>query len=63
MEILVDHRYRQKFDEIIKESKIEVVREEKTVTEVGSWVTIQMSSLEDAYWLGRNYELAIRINS
>lgn len=60
IEILVDHRYRQQFDEITKESKMEVVKEEKTSTEVGSWVTIQMSSPEDAYWLGRNYEQAIK---
>lgn len=58
-EIMVEHQYRHKFNEIIKESKIEIVKDEKMSTDVGTWVTIQLSSVEDAYWLGRNYERAI----
>lgn len=59
-EILIKHRYRQEFDEIIKESKIAITKEDKQQNEnVGSWVTVQVSSVEDAYWLGRNYEKSI----
>lgn len=57
-EIMVEHRFRHKFNEIVKQSKIEIVKEEEMSTDVGTWVTLQMSSAEDAYWLGRNYERA-----
>lgn len=56
LEIMVDNKYRNKFNEIANESKIEIIKEKKFDSGPYTWVTIRAASVGDIFWLGRNYE-------
>lgn len=58
LEVLVDKRFRSIFEEIVKKSKLEIIKEEETSTKIGHWVTVQVESCEDAYLLGLSFGFA-----
>lgn len=55
LEIFVDKEFRRSFDEIIRDSKLEIIKEEKTPTGVGDWVTVRIATSLDAYLLGVSF--------
>jgi hypothetical protein len=57
LEILVENRFRDIFDKIIKKRKLEIIKEERTSTELGYWVTVQVESCNEAYLLGLSFGL------
>ena len=59
LEILVQHSHRQVFDEILKDNNIFLIKEESASTNIGAWVTIQLSSLQQAYLLGKSFGYAV----
>lgn len=59
LEILVQHSHRQVFDEILKDNNIFLVKEENASTNIGAWVTVQLSSLQEAYFLGKSFGYAV----
>lgn len=59
LEILVQHSHRQVFDEILKNSNIPIVKEENVSTNIGAWLTVQLSSLHETYLLGKSFGHAV----
>ena len=58
LEVLVEKRFRDIFDKIIKERELEIIKEETTSTELGYWVTVQVESCNEAYLLGLSFGFA-----
>lgn len=58
-EILIYDKYRDCFDEIVKSVGARIVKEDSVSASSASWVTIEVTSALDAYFLGKAYERAI----
>lgn len=58
LEVLVEKRFREVFDGIIKEGELEIIKEERTSTDIGCWVTVQVKYCEEAYLLGLSFGFA-----
>lgn len=59
IDIPVSYDLRQEFYDIIKNSNLSIIRESE-LTEEMFFATVQLSDCEDAYWLGRNYQLMLK---
>lgn len=57
--IAVRYDHRQEFYDIINNSNLSIIKESE-LSEEFFRATVQLNCCEDAYWLGRNYQLIFR---
>lgn len=62
IDVPVRYDRRQEFYDIIKNSNLSIIRE-SALTEVLFYATVQLNDLDDAYWLGRNYQLMLKLHT
>lgn len=61
LELLIENSVMADFERIIKENNISFIKEKKC-TSTTTWVTVEVKSAEDAYSLGRNYQLLLQMS-
>lgn len=59
IEILIYDKYRSCFDEIVKNVGARVLKEDSASASCASWVTVEVKSAMDAYFLGKAYGRAV----
>lgn len=60
LELLIRHDERAIFIEKLKDLNISIVKEEKTCFNNGSWITVRLSGLHEAYLLGELFGYATK---
>ena len=59
IEVFVNKKHFELFDEIIKECNIQIIKQNTCVDDIGIFYTLQLVNADEVYWFGRNFQEAI----